>query len=238
MHDALISVIIPAYQGEQHLGATLGSIFAQSYRPLEIIVVDDGSTDGTAAVAQAFPQVRYIFQNNQGPPVARNTGLANCNGRFVAFLDADDLRPADTLEKQCEFLRTHPEVVCVLGWMTNFLDDGIELPNWLPASAMAGGSDALSLGASLIRREAFERVGNFDVNLWHGDDLDWFIRLREAELRMAVMNEVCLLRRIHSNNISSNQKARTQQYLRIIKAHINRRRKTSNSQSAETIECD
>jgi glycosyltransferase involved in cell wall biosynthesis len=225
MSDTLISVIVPAFQREQHLGATLSSIIAQSYSPLEIIVVDDGSTDKTATVAQSYRQVRYVFQSNQGPPAARNTGLANCNGGLIAFLDADDLWPADKLEKQFKFLTTHPEIACVLGRMKNFLDDGIDLPNWVPVSAMSDDSDALSLGAGLIRREAFDRIGGFDANCWFGDDLDWFIRLREAELPMAVMKEVFLLRRIHSSNISRNQKALTQQYLRIIKAHIDRRRK-------------
>ena len=119
MSNTLISVIVPAYQREKHLGATLRSILAQGYRPLEIVVVDDGSTDKTAAVAQSYPQVRYIFQNNQGPHVARNTGLDNCNGELIAFLDADDLWPSDKLEKQFDFLTKNPEVACVLGRMKN-----------------------------------------------------------------------------------------------------------------------
>jgi glycosyltransferase involved in cell wall biosynthesis len=225
MSNALISVIVPTYQREKYLGATLRSIIAQGYRPLEIVVVDDGSTDKTAAVAQSYPQVRYMFQNNQGPHVARNTGLENCNGQLIAFLDADDLWPPDKLEKQFDFLTRNPEIACVLGRMKNFLDDGVDLPNWVSASAMLDDSNALSLGAGLIRREAFDCIGAFDSNCWFGDDLDWFIRLREAGLLMAVMKEILLFRRIHSNNISSNQKALTQQYLRIIKAHIDRKRK-------------
>jgi glycosyltransferase involved in cell wall biosynthesis len=224
MSKNLISVIVPAFQREAHLDATLRSIIAQSYSPLEIIVVDDGSTDRTAAVAQSHPQVCYVFQNNQGPPAARNTGLANSNGELIAFLDADDLWPSDKLEKQFDFLTRNPTIACVLGRMKNFLDDGIDLPNWVPSSAMSDDSDALSLGAGLIRREAFDRIGGFDSNCWYGDDLDWFIRLREAGLPMATMKEVFLLRRIHSSNISSNQQALAQQYLRIIKAHIDRRR--------------
>lgn len=224
MSSTLISVIVPAYQREKHIGATLGSIVAQGYRPLEIIVVDDGSTDRTAAVAQSYPHVRYVFQNNQGPPAARNAGLANCKGELIAFLDADDLWPEDKLEKQCDFLTRHPEVACVLARMRNFVDPDIDLPNWVPPSAISDDSDALSLGAGLIRRDTFDRIGGFDSNCWFGDDLDWFIRLREAGLPMAVMEEVLLLRRIHSNNISRNQKALAQQYLRIIKAHIDRRR--------------
>jgi glycosyltransferase involved in cell wall biosynthesis len=231
MSNTLISVIVPAYQREKHLGATLGSIVAQSYRPLEIVVVDDGSTDRTSAVAQSYPHVRYVHQNNQGPPAARNTGLANSNGEFIAFLDADDLWPAGKLQKQFDFLTSNPGTFCVLGKMKNFLDDEIDLPSWVPASAMSDDADALSLGASLIRRESFSRIGGFDTNCWYGDDLDWFIRLREAGLHMAVMKEVQLLRRIHLDNISRNQSKLAKQYLRIIKAHIDRRRNALNHQT-------
>jgi len=90
MKAKLISVIVPAYNRERYLGAALDSILAQNYRPIEIVVVDDGSADGTASVARSYPAVRYIYQKNQGPVVARNTGLANCTGELISFLDADD----------------------------------------------------------------------------------------------------------------------------------------------------
>jgi glycosyltransferase involved in cell wall biosynthesis len=223
MSRPLISIVVPAYQREKHIGATLESIIAQEYRPIEIVVADDGSTDGTAAIAQSYPHVHYIFQSNQGPPAARNAGLANCRGDLIAFLDADDLWPAGKLDKQCDFLVRNPEVYCVLGRMINFLDTGMNRPEWVPESAM-NDADALSLGAALIRRSTFDRIGLFDSRYWYGDDLDWFIRLREAGLPMVVMQEVFLLRRIHSENISKNQSSLAKQYLRIIKAHMDRRR--------------
>lgn len=224
MTETLISVIVPAYQRERHLAATLASIVAQRYRPLEIVVVDDGSTDGTAAIARSFRDVRYVFQSNQGPPAARNTGLDHCRGGLISFLDADDLWPVDKLERQADFLRRNPEIVCVLGRMRNFLDEGIERPDWVPASTMTEESDALSLGAGLIRREAFERIGKFDTEYWFGDDLDWFIRLREAGLPMVVLPEIFLLRRIHAGNISRDRRSVARKYFRIIKAHMDRRR--------------
>lgn len=230
MSNPLISVIVPVYQGEMYLGAALESIFAQGYRPLEIVVVDDGSTDGTATVARTYPDVRYVFQTNQGAPVARNTGLRLCSGSLIAFLDADDLWVDNKLERQCDFLSRHPPVACVLGKMRNFLDDGVALPSWIPPSAMSDDPDALSLSAGLIRREAFDRIGCFDTSFPHADDLDWFIRLREAGLAMAVMKEVMLLRRIHTSNMSSNQKEVVQNTLRVMKAHIDRRRTVLNSQ--------
>ena len=87
----LISVIVPVYNGEKFLGDALASIFAQDYRPIEVIVIDDGSTDRTRAIAQSYPEVQYSYQDKQGSAVARNTGIENSRGELIAFLDADDL---------------------------------------------------------------------------------------------------------------------------------------------------
>ncbi|MDF5726195.1 MAG: glycosyltransferase family A protein [Rhizonema sp. PD37] len=84
----LVSVIIPAYNYAKYLAETLDSAFAQTYRPLEVIVMDDGSTDYTAEIVRAYPDVRYFYQENQGVSIARNVGIAAAEGEFIAFLDA------------------------------------------------------------------------------------------------------------------------------------------------------
>src|SRR5712692_4526575 len=92
MKSALISCIVPVFNGERYLGETLDSILAQTYRPLEIIVVDDGSTDGTPAVANGYSEfIRYLWQANAGEAAARDQGLKVAQGELMAFLDADDL---------------------------------------------------------------------------------------------------------------------------------------------------
>ncbi|MGB7951879.1 MAG: glycosyltransferase family A protein, partial [Candidatus Binatia bacterium] len=92
MNPPLISCIVPVFNSEKYLGEALDSIFAQSYRPLEVIIVDDGSTDGTSAVAAGYQdRVRLLKQSNQGPGATRNYGVRASQGGFVAFLDPDDL---------------------------------------------------------------------------------------------------------------------------------------------------
>ena len=112
MKNSLISCIVPVYNGERYLGEALDSILAQTYRPLEIIVVDDGSTDGTAEVVAIYgDQVRYLKQVNGGPAATRNLGLSSSNGEFVAFLDQDDLCHPEKLERLMERFKTRPEGV-------------------------------------------------------------------------------------------------------------------------------
>src|ERR1700694_2891614 len=108
--NPLVSCIVPVYNGERYLRSALESIFAQDYRPLEVIVVDDGSSDKSAVIAQDFKQVRYMHQTNQGVATARNAGLAAARGEFIAFLDQDDLWMSDKLSIQIEHLLKNPEI--------------------------------------------------------------------------------------------------------------------------------
>src|SRR5438093_12571348 len=101
MKQSMISCVVPVFNGERYLAEALESILEQSYRPLEIIVADDGSTDGTRAVVAHYgTQVRYLWQPNSGPAAARNLGLSAARGEFVAFLDADELGHPEKLERQ------------------------------------------------------------------------------------------------------------------------------------------
>ena len=101
MQPKLISAIIPAYNAERYISQAIESVLAQPYRPIEIVVADDGSTDGTAAIAKSYSAVRYVYQPNQGPPVARNAGLAHSSGELIAFLDADDFWPQHSDPGRC-----------------------------------------------------------------------------------------------------------------------------------------
>jgi glycosyltransferase involved in cell wall biosynthesis len=187
-------------------------------------VVDDGSVDGTAEVAKSFSHAIYVHQINQGNSVARNTGLDYCSGAYLSLLDADDYWPETKCEAQIQFLREHPDVSCVIGKMRNFLADGFIKPSWIPEEMMKDDGVALSLGAMLARRSVFEEIGGFNPLYWHGNDLDWFIRLKEANISMAVMPSVFLHRRIHGNNESRKQNRLARERVRVLKAAIDRKR--------------
>src|ERR1700749_2501984 len=104
MNNKLISVVIPVYNGGQYLSSAVDSVLAQTYRPIEIVVVDDGSTDNTAKIAKSYRDVIYVHQENRGNAAARNTGLAHCKGELISLLDADDYWPANKSEIQSAHL--------------------------------------------------------------------------------------------------------------------------------------
>lgn len=196
-----VSVIVPVYNGAAYLADAIASIRAQQYAPLEIIIVDDGSTDETAAIAASLgADVRYVYQQNQGPAAARNRGLKAATGEVIAFLDADDLWTPDKLELQLGILARHPGAAVVMGHMRAFREDPA-----IPVPSPYNGETALlanQVGSTLVRRTVFERIGGFDEGLRYGEDIDWLMRVREAGISIHVLAEVTLLYRIHANNMT------------------------------------
>ncbi|MCG3181237.1 MAG: putative glycosyltransferase EpsJ [Phycisphaerae bacterium] len=223
----MVSCIIPVFNGRQYLAECLDSIFAQAHRPLEAIVVDDGSTDGSGNAARAYPQpVRVLTQPNAGAPAARNAGIAAANGPLIAFLDADDLWTSDRLRVQMARMAARPELGFVAGLARNFwIEELGDEARRLADSARAGVVPAYVTGTMLVRREAFDRVGLFDASLRHGDSTEWILRAREAGVAEELVNKVCLLRRIHRTNLSRVQRAASRdEFLAIIKRNLDRRR--------------
>ena len=226
MDHPLVSVIIPVLNGERFLAAAVASIRRQRYPNLEIIVVDDGSTDGTAAVANALGgEVRCVSQANAGPPSARNHGLELARGRLIAFLDADDLWTDDKLEVQMGRLLADPDLDVVMGTTQVFR------PAAPTADAASLGEPAgppvllLSLGSALFRREVFDRVGRFDAGQRMDDDVDWFLRAVEAGARILPLGHVVQYYRRHDRNITNAREADRRFFLLALKKSLDRRRR-------------
>lgn len=140
--EPLVSVVIPAYNAARYLGDALDSVFAQTVADLEVIVVDDGSTDHTSGVAKAYPGVRLLRQSNQGASAARNRALELSRGRYIALLDADDLCHPERLERQIHALAEDPMAIgCLTGhWV---FDNDRRVIATLPGNPAAGRLDAL-----------------------------------------------------------------------------------------------
>ena len=228
MDSRLISCIVPVFNGERYLAEALESILKQSYRPLEIIVADDGSTDGTAAVAAGYgSQIRYLKQCNAGPATARNLGLSVARGDYVAFLDADDLWHAEKLARQMARFPARAELDYCVAHAQNF---------WIPElnrendefrdHRIAKPLPAYVTGTLLARRELFISVGSFDASLAHGDSTEWFLRAAEHGAVGELMPDVLLYRRLHhTNRIRRLAGASRNEFLQIIKKSLDRRRR-------------
>ena len=130
MTTTKVSVVVPCYNGERFIAQTLESILSQTHENIEIIVVDDGSTDATPAIVQGVPdeRVRYLRQENADVSKARNSGLSKAGGRLVVFIDSDDLLTPDFLESRIGFLDSHPEFQGCCGAVTLIDEDGTSLP--------------------------------------------------------------------------------------------------------------
>ena len=223
----LVSCIIPVFNGEAFLADAIGSVLAQSHRALEVIVVDDGSTDATASVARSHGDaVRYAHQANVGPSSARNHGVQLARGDLVAFLDADDRWLETKLARQVAVLSARPELDGCLTHGRLFWDgDGAiaaEESAWPPERRIDTGG---LIGSTLVvRRGAFDRAGPFDATLPHSGSAEWFARARERGVVMETIGEVLVERRMHAGNFSRRREARDDEYFRLLKRSLDRRR--------------
>jgi len=170
MHPPAISCIVPVFNGERYLKEALDSIRVQTYRPLEIIVADDGSTDGTTAIVAGYgEEVLSLFQPNAGPAAARNLGLSAAQGEFVAFLDHDDLWHPEKLARQMARFRGRPELdLCVTHarnfWIPELEQEAARYQDHRRAEAVPG----YYASSLLARRGLFDTVGRYDTTLAHG----------------------------------------------------------------------
>ncbi|BCM88227.1 UDP-Glc:alpha-D-GlcNAc-diphosphoundecaprenol beta-1,3-glucosyltransferase WfgD [Abditibacteriota bacterium] len=227
--DFSISTIIPVYNGERYLTEAIESVLGQTYAPFEVIVVDDGSSDASASIAQSFgPVVRFIQQVNSGAAAARNQGVALTTGTHLAFLDADDVWKPAKLARQMQTLRENPALDIVFGGMEQFvspeLDEGIKSTIHCPIETIAGYTHC----TMLIKRDSFQRVGPFPVGWQVGEFIDWFLHAQDKGLQSEMLPEVVMRRRLHPNNQGREKCDFRQDYVRIVKASMDRRRKQLN----------
>lgn len=207
----LVSVIIPTFNRRELVQKTIESVLSQTYPACEVIVIDDGSTDGTErALATRFgSQIRYSWQENRGESVARNAGIIVARGEYIALLDSDDLWLPNKLSKQVQLIESLPHI-CMVGcqaWLMDSHGKRIEvdpigaelqradysLESLLWSNEVGGGS------IGLIRRSALEQIGGFDPDIRFGEDWDLWLRLR-ARWDFAFVPEplACIRRHINT----------------------------------------
>jgi glycosyltransferase involved in cell wall biosynthesis len=224
----LVGVVIPMYDSEAYVGQAIESVLGQTHQAIDLIVVDDGSTDRSRAVAQRYePRVRIVPRPHGGISAARNTGIDAAEGDYLAFLDADDLWEPQKLELQLGAFEREPCPDLVFGRMRQFkspdLDDTAAARIRCPAGLQRGYLPSGLLAA----REAFERVGPFATHLHVGEFIDWMARARERGLREVMLSDHLWWRRLHDTNQSVRHRSEMADFAYILKASLDRRRAES-----------
>lgn len=216
----LVSVIIPAYNADQFIAQAIQSALNQTYRSYEIIVVDDGSTDTTKEVLATFgDNIHCLYQENRGPSAARNAGIKIAQGKYICFLDADDLWTSDKLRVQCEFMEQNQDVAFACSDHEEFDAGGIVLRSFLEKKEETLGPNIIgknpvenafikilsmnfiSTPTIILRKTCLEKVGLFDEGLWSIEDRDLWLRIA-ANFPIACIPGICCRRRVHQANIS------------------------------------
>ncbi len=233
----LVSCIVPVFNGERYLAEALDSILAQTYQPLDVIVVDNDSTDGTVQVAAGYGErITYFRQANAGPAGGRNRGLDAARGEFIAFLDADDLWHEEKLARQMARFEVRPELELCLTHLQHFwgpeMKDEEEL---FRDHRFSGALPAYVVQAMLARRALFDAVGRFDPSLTPNEDTDWFMRAVDRGTVTEILPDVLIFRRMHESNLSRDQTTMFDLLPRIFKASLDRRRRSAKqSENGET----
>jgi glycosyltransferase involved in cell wall biosynthesis len=228
----LVSVVTPTYNSGNFIAQAIQSVLEQTYQHHEVIVIDDGSTDETKDVLRGFNSyIKYLYQENRGPSAARNAGIRAARGKYICFLDADDLWVANKLEVQLAFMEHHCDIGLVFSDFEEFDADRIlrgsflaekvfrydivsEIPireafmklvmeNFIPTSTI------------MVRKECFEKVGLFDESLRSVEDRDMLLRIA-AHFGIACIPLVLSKKRVHGSNISGDRELANRSLIKVL----------------------
>jgi glycosyltransferase involved in cell wall biosynthesis len=211
-YTGLVSVIIPAYGHAEYIVEAIESVLGQDYPNIEIIVVNDESPDDTVDTIAAYIEsgaIRYLHQMNGGVASARNYGIAESKGEYLAFLDDDDRYAADKIGWQVAYLEGNLEVVGVAGRLSiidnagEVVEEGRGKVGFISMDDMWTGNPIWSPGQIMVRNQVIDEVGGYDESIWGADDWDWYFRLIEHGA-LYISEKVALYYRLHVGNASSN----------------------------------
>ena len=231
MTRPFVTIVVAVRNGERYLAEALASIAAQGYRAYEVVVVDGRSTDRTRQIATATG-ARIVDQPGTGIGDAYNTGIAAAQGELVAFLSHDDRWTPDKLSVQVGLLAEHPELQFTVAHVRFFLEPGCPRPAGFRPELLTGEHVGRIMETLLARRQVFDLVGPFDVELPFGEDVDWFARAADLGVRMAVVPRVLLEKRVHGSNTSSDAARSWPLLLDVLRRAVARKRRPATCATA------
>lgn len=224
MSTPLVSVILPVYNGARYLNETIDSVLAQTYPALELIVVNDGSTDSSEDICKTYQNIRYVYQENQGVPFARNNGVSLAKGEFLCFIDQDDSWKPEKTDAQGKAFEEHPNLGYCLTRQEFYLTENVERPDWCPEDWLNRPVAGFSPSTLMIRKSLFEKMGPFDTSLPTGSDTEFFFLLKDADVPFTQLEEVFVRKRIHQDNQSKSRDALRRDIMETLRRSIHRQR--------------
>lgn len=220
-----VSVVVPVFDHGAYLGEAIESALGQTHPPLEVIVVDDGSTDSSAEVASGFgPPVTLLREPHRGVSAARNVAMARVRGTHVAFLDADDVWELDKLERQLKAWEGSGGAALVFGLVDEFVSPEIAAGDAARIRPPLRSVRGIGVSALMATVDTVRRVGPFAENLVVGEWADWYARAEELGLPSIVVPAIVVRRRLHLNNHGLRSAPHRADYLRVVKGALDRRR--------------
>jgi glycosyltransferase involved in cell wall biosynthesis len=223
--EPTVTAAIPVRDGETYLAEAIESVLAQSRPCDQVVVVDNGSTDGSAEVAADYgPAVEVVAEPRPGIGAARNAAIAAAHGEFVAFLDADDLWHPDKIERQLTAFASRSELQLVFGHVCQFASPDLPVAVAAALRIPAEPQPGLYIGAMLARRTAINTVGPWAEDVQVSDGLAFLLRARELGLEQEMLDETVTLRRIHGANHSIHNRDQRAEFAHHLKRSLDRRR--------------
>lgn len=227
-----VSIIIPAYNVESYIGVSLRSVIQQTYRNIEILVVDDGSTDTTAQIVSEYMQkdnrIILLSQQNRGLADARNSGLNRATGEYLCIFDSDDIMLPEKIELQVAFLETHEDCDITYSDLYHFIDDTVKIYHH-PMSRLGEDTYTSLLYGNYInpnvvffRSSIYERFGGFDQSLRSAEDWDYWLTIAYSGARFMYQPERLTLYRIRTNSLSSDSIMMLKTAIQVLEKQLNR----------------
>jgi glycosyltransferase involved in cell wall biosynthesis len=227
-NNPLVSIIMPAYNAEKFISKSIESVLQQTYQNWELLVVNDGSKDNTSSIVKLFnyTRIKLIEQENGGVSKARNTGIANSTGEFIAFLDSDDLWLKDKLEIQVKYMRNNQNIVLSYGDYLSFIEDGkiIENKQLYPFKIKDLKQRLLVFNfiatlTVMVKSDVLKATGGFDTELFGPEDWDLWIKISQKG-DIGYIKENLAMYREHEGGISKNKKRQLGEEYKVIKRHV------------------
>jgi glycosyltransferase involved in cell wall biosynthesis len=223
-----VTVILIVRNGAAFIAQALESVFQSRLKPVEILVIDGGSTDGTAQIAGQFPLTRVVPQDSGGIPNAYNLGIGLAQGELIAFISHDDLWQPGKLDRQVELMRQNPELQFTVAMVEHFLEPGMAVPPGFRRELLEQPVAGFIMEALVARKAVFDTVGRFDPSFKVGEDTDWFARAKDMGVAHAVLSDVVVRKRVHDANSSLNTANINALLLRAMRNSVKRKRQAGS----------